>query len=128
MRDKVPPLRHATRLSPKVCMLTILRCVQSPNTSDVILAYGSDGTCQNTVISFDTPAQSAQGFRDFGVSTTGPGPDIPIYTAMFDACEPFPSLCPCIDCMLPIYLSCSCQLHHIADIHISVCVSIYGPC
>ena len=65
-----------------------LRCLQSPNTSDVVLAYGADGQCENTVISFDTPAQSAQGFRDFGTPTTGPGPDIPLYTAMFDGCEP----------------------------------------
>ena len=63
-------------------------CVQSPNTSDVVLAYGADGTCQNTVISFDTPAESAKGFRDFGTATVGPGLDIPIYTAMFDGCEP----------------------------------------
>lgn len=66
----------------------LLRCAQSANTSDVVLAYGADGKCQNTVISFDTPDDSAKGFRDFGVPTLGPGPDIPLYTAMFDACEP----------------------------------------
>lgn len=66
----------------------LLRCLQSPDTSDVVLAYGADGQCEDTVTSFDTPAQSAQGFRDFGTPTAGPGPDIPLYTAMFDACEP----------------------------------------
>ena len=70
------------------------RCLQSADTSDVVLAYGAGGQCENTVISFDTPAQSAQGFRDFGTPTTGPGPDIPLYTAMFDACEPSRSHAP----------------------------------
>ena len=80
--------------SPRACVVPeiLSRCTQSPNTSDVVLAYGADGQCQNTVISFDTPADSAQGFRDFGVPTLGPGPDIPLYTAMFDACEhPLPT-------------------------------------
>jgi hypothetical protein len=62
--------------------------MQSANTSDVLLAYGADGKCENTVVSFDTPAESAQGFRDFGMAVTGPGLDIPIYTAMFNGCEP----------------------------------------
>ncbi len=61
--------------------------MQSPNTSDVVLAYGADGKCENTVISFDTPAESAQGFRDLAFGVPGPGPDIPIYTPMFDGCE-----------------------------------------
>ena len=100
--------------------------MQSPNTSDVVLAYGADGTCQNTVISFDTPAESAQGFRDFGVSSLGPGPDIPIYTAMFDACEPSPPHLSQHQMCCPHTLSCSCQLHHTADIPSCVCSRSHG--